>query len=557
MIQPITKQQETQLVDATMQAIKLANDGSTPDDAIAKVAGDLGYGQPFVERMVEAFNVSKAMKHRKSAQADEKAGNFAVANVEQVMQRLYPTNTETPAEQKSAAWDPEGYSRETRVYLRDKPTDHTFTQPRVNTDEIPSLYNQGFKVAESLRRDVKVAETALRDGREQWRQAVTKLAAYFRHEPQSFNSVGVAAIIKHGDNVKCALEAAYTLANLQERNVKSAAVKQPSPVAVVLTDRIDQLVKDCVAHATRYRIAKEAQVSFDQAFNRRVKQADALLPFFSGLGLGSSGNLWSAAGESVTDETVDPALAGVAQEDLASLPELEAERRGIRARLMLHDLINNDPVLRRADPALVLKFYNDLVQLAPDVARSPLAVRGALRKAVENETFDPTEVQTMLSMQGDMDVRQERLDKTRAERVAEKQRRQDLVSGRLQSELAKSTLSGNLLRNKLTSQEIGRGADQSAKLKADIAATLSQIGAANDPLQRKKLEAEIARISRDMSSADLRDRLTGADVALKSDPSALAGQRAQAATSILEFGKRLTKDPTAAQRPAQVSNLLT
>ena len=116
-IDKMTKQQEASLIDSVSQAIKFANAGMSPNDALTKVATEAGWNKHFVKRAVEAFNTSKAIKHRKDAKGEEKAAAYEIADPEVILSKLYPETVAAPCDVKSAEWEPTGMEMdETRVF---------------------------------------------------------------------------------------------------------------------------------------------------------------------------------------------------------------------------------------------------------------------------------------------------------------------------------------------------------------------------------------------------------------------------------------------------------
>lgn len=111
------KAEEKRIVEALEKAVKLANDGMSPDDALVKMANEYKFPAESVKRMVEAFNVSKTLAHLKHAKADVRGDSFPIAGVENILGKLYPAEPETPASKSAAAPSQEYGTDDTTDYV--------------------------------------------------------------------------------------------------------------------------------------------------------------------------------------------------------------------------------------------------------------------------------------------------------------------------------------------------------------------------------------------------------------------------------------------------------
>jgi hypothetical protein len=96
-VQIISGVKEKQLLSSMESAIKKANSGMDPNEAIAKTANEQGLSPEFACRMVEAFNTSKTIKHLKDNEGEKRADTFGIADKEKVLKLMY-----TPTEEKTA-----------------------------------------------------------------------------------------------------------------------------------------------------------------------------------------------------------------------------------------------------------------------------------------------------------------------------------------------------------------------------------------------------------------------------------------------------------------------
>jgi len=102
----LSKADEQKAMLALETAIQHANDGMTPSDAIVKAAKDAQLEAPMVNRLVEAFNVSKSLHHFKKTAGADRAATFPIAKPEAVMLELFPPEPDTELKEAAAALHP-------------------------------------------------------------------------------------------------------------------------------------------------------------------------------------------------------------------------------------------------------------------------------------------------------------------------------------------------------------------------------------------------------------------------------------------------------------------
>jgi len=64
-------------------------------------------------------------------------------------------------------------------------------------------------------------------------------------------------------------------------------------------------------------------------------------------------------------------------------PQHEAKLRGIRAKLVVNDMISNDPVLSAYPPEHVFNAYNEISRIAPGVSAEPLLMRSLVGRSLQ------------------------------------------------------------------------------------------------------------------------------------------------------------------------------
>lgn len=222
------KAEEQRIVSALEVAVKTANDGATPDEAIVKAASDAQFGPETVKRMVEAFNVSKTLGHLKKASADRSA-TFPIANIENIIGTMWPADPETPQKSAALGLHPD--------YLIDAPADITgllkaaqLTELPPLTDKVAEPYQQdrGTAVQKAIHDHEKLAR--LRDDCEStFRETFMKIwgcldkaAAYYRQvgPVEDFEMVEKRAHATFGPAVKNFMDMLYEGANLGDHRLQ-------------------------------------------------------------------------------------------------------------------------------------------------------------------------------------------------------------------------------------------------------------------------------------------------------------------------------------------------
>lgn len=409
----MTKEQEGKLVDSVMDAITLTNGGMHPNDAIVKIASDRGYNQNYIRRMVEAFNVSKSLKHHKSASGEARTSSFDIADPSVILAKLYPDDVVSPAAVKQAAWEPAGTDmQETRIFMLDRaPRKDMPVSAGVFTHDGPTFDILMKRACNELYRKERVLED-LRHNMAADRMTllanIDKLASYFKtvdHEP--FARVEGAAMSYFGNGIKPMMDTVWRLARGASFGEKRAScATRPSR----LVDKTPYMLVDSIMDArTKYvdsAVKCAAALADVTTYKDRLNVRMRLFSKFSAMaGPAVSGAVAASVNKLLsklppTTSTVGDELPGLTYDVLPAA--YEAERQGIHTQMMLHDFLRNDPVLSKADPQSVISAYNDIASLAPRAAATPVAMRALLRRAVEMESFDPNELSNIAKFETEL-----------------------------------------------------------------------------------------------------------------------------------------------------------
>lgn len=415
---------ERRIFKAVEKAIGLVNDGSTPDDAIYKVASDGRFMPQVVQRMVESYNQSKTLSHIQNSSSEEKAANFPIANSTKILERMYPDSVTPPAEKQAAEFRPDFYGRRETINFN-KVAAPVVQIPRLKvtqySPDVRDLENRAWNKRAGLS---KKAEYAKGNARFKFYE-LTKLAEeagqYFNmvyHKP--FAEVETQMIRHHGQLGKSAMDMVYHFGQLREARsaekvsngsgqVKAAWFVRSQEPYPAIANLIDASIKFHKLASEYGQAANELEdfektsgaaipekrgpeLPLDSFLGSRVKEASGLVPGgdtlqrAGGLGLSLLGinpaKSEDSARRSAVSEVYDPIH--------------ESKLQGIKMQAVLNDLLSNDEFLsgHDIDPHQVTTAYNQLAELVPSVAQQPVLVRGLLRHIVNQKgVMEPFEAQ--------------------------------------------------------------------------------------------------------------------------------------------------------------------
>lgn len=420
----LSPQSEQRILSALDRVVdRVDNDGLHPTDAVVKVAAEENFPPHFVTLMCHAYNNGRQEAQRKLSDTIlAKTASFPLADAREALRALYPDHDDN---QKSAEISPE----------YDRPPDWVdeLIHRKLASADIPSLLNEKprerqysatqqawLRDAEAERAFRKLA--ALRDRATHARHelgiattrmhaAIDRLGDYFSRDPSrriAFSEMQKVAAAYYGRPAVSLLTHVHRVFRIRDKQAEDRYTSRPP---VDHTRPPYTLLRECLKLAEekiRAKRAFDAALAEFEAFvasNRaklgietRWKDCDTLLPsrskqanFLTGVLAGSG--LKDLFNVKATTEGLMP--EGKPDVSEVFSPQHENELRKIRMQAALAELLTTDEVLKGASPEELEAAYNELADLAPEIASQPGAIRPFLRRRLQG-ALEPFEVKELL-----------------------------------------------------------------------------------------------------------------------------------------------------------------
>ena len=396
----MTKDQEKKVWTAVEDAIKMANAGTDPSAAIAKVASANSFSPDFVHRMCNAFNTSKTLAQIQSPDIQTKLAVFPLADPETALAAMYPAKIETPKEASFKGWIPEsellrevedfnGVIGETKMAeaVESYQPDLNFTLSKL------------YQIRDQLRGELKSAHVEYLGAHRRVIDSLQKVASYFRRIPSlPFEQVDEVVQGHWGEDGQALMSTVHTLTKQAGFNFKRA--EDVRPTLAPATGPF-QLVREALEArdtlsdaATKQANAQESLTHFEEEFDKR-------LSFFK-FAEGASGVLANVLMIDKLKDLFKPkpmsSMISDASEELAA-PDYDAQQKALSAQVMLHDLMHSDPVISQHKPEEVMTAYNRLSAAYPRMAGSEMNLQAYLRRMLEGGEIDPHDLLTAQTME--------------------------------------------------------------------------------------------------------------------------------------------------------------
>lgn len=438
----LTKKSEERISASLSKVAALTNAGESPNDAIVKVASDQRISAGHVRLMVRAFNNGCSLGHiRNHENLTEKAASFPLADAGEILERMFPSEVKTPAEQKAASIIGDDYSMSPVGWLQRRARATRRTALTKAAADCGSEESKAPPYPEDPRRMGKKALSQLHDLRREHERAkdaaigacykvaaaVNDVGEYFRR-PDALDitevRVNTQAVLGDPGGRLVAHAAAFTkkatvrsdhwLFNEHRADRFTHPVDWEAEPYLLIKTALDamgdftekrktldkfeeELVEKRAEILSPFGLSPETDVIVGSVWDNQsqTKQAAGLLGlglagFMGGSARGLAAKLSPASHEDLVQEKL---------QELAS-PEHEDKLRAIRTQTMIHEMMTGDPVISGYDPEEVMEAYNHLAEVAPRAMQQRVMAQGLIRRYLEQASaIDPFDVGQMLDVE--------------------------------------------------------------------------------------------------------------------------------------------------------------
>jgi len=441
-MQTLSKEAENKVILAVKQAVTLVDeDEMSPVDAIEKIARDSSWGPDMVRFASYAYNTGRQTYQRQeNDNALEKFADFPLADPDQVIDRIWPKQVKTAADEAYATVSNE-YGSGPAFFL-----DHNLRQPNVSMIKAASIQVAGLlKTAdhckechrpmehctcpkksalslamgldEKLTKQAADARVNASDAYQKLIGAMGELGDYFRQSPERhlpFALVEKTAEVYHGANGQAVMDWVFTRNKMAENSLRGDSVNWGKQVVAVepqqmpwsALTRCVKLAKDVIQFRNAEAAAKTAAEIHkqdilgplihgpvkDASFNLLTKSAATPIKLMDMVS--DAKNLFGEVLNPFKQESGDP-VAGPYEE--LEDPRHAAKLQQIQTQSMLSDMMN-DPVIGGHEPDEVLHAYNEISRLTPRAASQPALMRSHLQRYLQGNV-QPFEHGQMLDLE--------------------------------------------------------------------------------------------------------------------------------------------------------------
>ena len=391
--------------------------GNDPNDVVYKKAVEHNLDLPFIQRICQTVNVGNSISLFKTAANRDL--EFPIADLNTVVTKLYSSDKSANKSNDYiiAKINPKIQKEDEFDDVEDIQKPEPYKQAN-QFNRMVKLYNSLEQVWETSRFEAESKKMAFID-------KLQEIQTYFLRNPESFEAVDARVTSGLGKSAKEIINLVYDVFDLQKQTrIKVASSELASAFvdsskapyrqineALTLFSEFTKAANILQIHT--YGLAKMSQLLGFEKFadngekneksNPAPKPKDTKKDSLSSTILNASAKIKNLFDPDARPAVVTkndskpidryfyrPAVTG--PNSISTKPEF-AEYKALRASATLHDIIQNDEVLKSADPDLVAKTFNDLIGINPLAADQPLLLRNILRKTViQNGVIEPYEL---------------------------------------------------------------------------------------------------------------------------------------------------------------------
>lgn len=419
---------EARLIKASEDVIENVNRGTSPTEALIKVAQSFGFGPEEIRRVGEVYNTSRTMQHLKTAQGDDRHSTVPLIAVDDAVDRVFKPENESIKAASAGAESVSGVN-----YFDQEKKAHNLQSLRAELgQEKQASQHQESPMVKKARLSISRRKV------EQYRELAKRAAADFEKEVMGareqlrssgtpFHELEIGVRARHEKVGKELSEMLWTLCKSARLGHRRATPSEIDASRYTMMDlntgghaTIERLVKKSLEFQGRAKQYAQAMVDhqqLDPEEEGQRKEAAAKPTPFGSTETESLANKYftkKAIGESVgkiynsvkkhlgTDVSEEYERALLEASNKFQDPDFRQSMKQINVQTMLNDFLSNDPVISEYEPEEVTDYFNQLAQVAPDVADKPAVMRGLLRRSLQQGSIDVFEAGQVASISGDI-----------------------------------------------------------------------------------------------------------------------------------------------------------
>lgn len=376
---------------ALAYAIDEINNGVNPTDALKKSAEycDLNYN--YIQRVGEALNTALHYSHFKTAV--DKAADFPMANITNVIKSLYDENEKTANHFKSEQF------QNTELFNPIPDLDKIYTRPKYKeaylkvanapVDEkaplsAKAVYEKSANYVRELEKQATNANIKKSAAKLNMDASFFNLADGFKKDAAyrtAFEEFESQAFSKHGEKVIPYLDLIYKHANLKEdRGIHDSGYIMFENCSEL--QKLDNFFKYSEEVIETEKEATDAlgNVKFEKEYIAEIYKSAELLKKKSEEEKDAS---------FLTDvfKHINDQLAGEHKKNPGIKNDTVIDN--FERQAVLQDLLMRDPVLKKEDHNKVIAAYEQVARLAPSLSKERDVVRAILRQMVAGQALAP------------------------------------------------------------------------------------------------------------------------------------------------------------------------
>lgn len=412
----MSKSTGNKLTNAVENVIATVSTGSSPTEALYKVAKSNNHNREEIKRIAEAYNQSRTAftLQEKTSRLDA----FPLANPDSVITRLFPDSVASLSEKMHKVSTESWYknaSKNLKIavsnYTERNRLDSLRSEEKEANDETPdpgtlqkqSEFNKQAKLREELEKTLQQEKTAknsltvaLFPLKDQLRQCLTGTPFHTIESNLTHYYQKTA-----GNNITPIMDLIFETAELDKIGHRRALPSDFDLSTYTLSDFSDagyMTTEDLVKKALDFQktVAKRASIEaelnevnekvafyekkdkpFSDFFNPKPINKEAAFPISKVIfGRGIVNNMGGY---------MDPVRRRTEQEvrtilDELENPEMQRRRQQIKAQVMLNEFMNDDEVISEYDPEEITQAFNEVMNVSPNIVNSRTALQDAMRR---------------------------------------------------------------------------------------------------------------------------------------------------------------------------------